>query len=105
MGRVVKRGGFVVLWDHNPANPYWPILMKRVPQDSGDERLVPLAELLAGHPRRRTARRTASFAAASPPTSCPPALAGVWSWVERAVEVTPGVNILAAHNVVVARKP
>ena len=46
MGRVVKRGGFVVLWDHNPANPYWPILMKRVPQDSGDERLVPLAELL-----------------------------------------------------------
>src|SRR3982074_258684 len=46
MARVVKRGGFVVLWDHNPANPYWPILMKRVPQDSGDEHLVPLAELL-----------------------------------------------------------
>ena len=37
MGRVVRHGGFVVLWDHNPANPYWPILMKRVPQDSGDE--------------------------------------------------------------------
>src|SRR5205085_4750896 len=46
MGRVVRSGGFVVLWDHNPANPYWPILMKRVPQDSGDERLVPRAELL-----------------------------------------------------------
>src|SRR5207237_5287930 len=48
MGRVVKHGGFAVLWDHNPANPYWPILMKRVPQDSGDERLVPRAELLEG---------------------------------------------------------
>src|SRR5262249_59129255 len=46
MARVVRRGGFVVLWDHNPANPYWPILMRRVPQDSGDERLVPLQELL-----------------------------------------------------------
>src|SRR4030081_458829 len=46
MGRVVKRGGVGVLAGHNPANPYWPILMKRVPQDSGDERLVPLAELL-----------------------------------------------------------
>src|SRR5438477_4598484 len=45
MARIVKHGGFVVLWDHNPANPYWPILMRRVPQDSGDERLVPLAEL------------------------------------------------------------
>ncbi|MBV9545473.1 MAG: methyltransferase domain-containing protein, partial [Chloroflexi bacterium] len=43
MGRVIKPGGFVVLWDHNPSNPYWPILMKRVPQDSGDERLVPQA--------------------------------------------------------------
>ena len=29
MGRVVKHSGFIVLWDHNPANPYWPILMKR----------------------------------------------------------------------------
>ena len=28
-----------------------------------------------------------------------------WDWVERAVEITPGVNTLAAHNVVVARKP
>src|SRR5258708_34544517 len=45
MGRVVKHRGFVVLWDHNPANPYWPILMNRVPQDSSDERLWPLAEL------------------------------------------------------------
>ena len=35
----------------------------------------------------------------------PAPLAGVWGWVEKAVEITPGVNILAAHNVVVARKP
>src|SRR5207248_5411581 len=34
MGRVVRRGGFIVLWDHNPANPYSPIRTKRVPQDS-----------------------------------------------------------------------
>ena len=47
MGRVVRTGGFVLLWDHNPLNPYWPILMKRVPQDSGDERLVPMGEILA----------------------------------------------------------
>jgi SAM-dependent methyltransferase len=103
MGRVVNHGGFVVLWDHNPANPYWPILMKRVPQDSGDERLVPLDELLrdvaaAGLQPFKV------FRSGFTPDFLPRALAGPWRWVERAVEVTPGVNILAAHNVVVARK-
>jgi SAM-dependent methyltransferase len=104
MGRVVRRGGFVVLWDHNPANPYWPILMKRVPQDSGDERLVPLAELLwdvdhSGLQRYRVSR--SGFT----PDFLPRVLSGPWNLVEKTVELTPGLNVLAAHNVVVARKP
>jgi SAM-dependent methyltransferase len=104
MGRVVKHGGFVVLWDHNPANPYWPILMKRVPQDSGDERLVPRDELLrdtraAGLEIHQVLR--SGFT----PDFLPVRLAKPWSWVERLVEITPGLNVLAAHNVVVARKP
>jgi SAM-dependent methyltransferase len=103
MGRVVKPGGFVVLWDHNPANPYWPIVMKRVPQDSGDERLVPLAELFAdvsaaGLERYRAIR--SGFT----PEFVPNAMMGIWRLVERTVEITPGLNMLAAHNVVVARK-
>jgi SAM-dependent methyltransferase len=104
MGRVVKRGGFVVLWDHNPANPYWPILMKRVPQDSGDERLVPLAELLADT-RAAGLREHAVMRSGFTPDFLPGALMPAWRWVERAVEITPVLNILAAHNVVVARKP
>jgi SAM-dependent methyltransferase len=104
MGRVVKRGGFVVLWDHNPANPYWPILMKRVPQDSGDERLVPRAELLADV---RSAALDAHRVLRSGfmPDFMPRALTPAWRIVERTVEVTPVLNALAAHNVVVARKP
>ena len=104
MARVVKHGGFVVLWDHNPANPYWPILMKRVPQDSGDERLVPLAELQRDI-RHAGLQPQRIFRSGFTPDFLPAALAGVWRWVERAVEITPGVNVLAAHNVVVARKP
>jgi SAM-dependent methyltransferase len=104
MGRVVKHGGFVVLWDHNPANPYWPILMKRVPQDSGDERLVPLTELL-GDIRGAGLVADRVFRSGFTPDFLPAVLSGVWNWVERAVEVLPGVNVLAAHNVVVARKP
>src|SRR5882762_9175780 len=104
MARVVKQGGFVVLWDHNPANPYWPILMKRVPQDSGDERLVPLAELQRDI-RAAGLQPERIFRSGFTPDFLPAAMSGVWNWVERAVEVTPGVNVLAAHNVVVARKP
>jgi SAM-dependent methyltransferase len=104
MARVVKPGGFVVLWDHNPANPYWPILMKRVPQDSGDERLVPLNELL--HDVNACGLRLQrAFRSGFTPDFLPASLAGVWNLVERVVELTPGLNILAAHNVVVARKP
>src|SRR5712691_2850753 len=103
MGRVVRHGGFVVLWDHNPAIPYWPILMKRVPQDSGDERLVPLAELLADVNAAGLELHRA-FRSGFTPDFLPAPLAGLWNLVERAVEITPGLNVLAAHNVVVARK-
>ncbi|MFM9107648.1 MAG: class I SAM-dependent methyltransferase, partial [Chloroflexota bacterium] len=48
MARVTKPGGHVLVWDHNPRNPYWPLLMKRVPQDTGAERLIPEDELLDG---------------------------------------------------------
>src|SRR5215471_537948 len=103
MGRVVKRGGFVVLWDHNPSNPYWPILMKRVPQDSGDERLVPREELL------RATRASGLYVhkvlrSGFTPDFLPARLMTPWRWVERLVEITPGLSVLAAHNIVVARK-
>jgi SAM-dependent methyltransferase len=104
MARVVRPGGFVVLWDHNPANPYWPMLMKRVPQDSGDERLVPLAELLADV-KQAGLRPERAFRSGFTPDFLPARLAQPWRWVERLVELTPGLNALAAHNVVVARKP
>ena len=104
MARVVRRGGYVVLWDHNPANPYWPILMKRVPQDSGDERLVPLGEIL--HDVRAAGLRLErAFRSGFTPDFLPAPLASAWNLVEKAVEITPGLNVLAAHNVVVARKP
>ncbi|HEV7664119.1 MAG TPA: methyltransferase domain-containing protein [Chloroflexota bacterium] len=104
MGRVVKRGGFVVLWDHNPANPYWPILMKRVPQDSGDERLVPLGELL-GDVREAGLQLHEAIRSGFTPEFIPLPAMPLWRLVERTVEVVPVLNMLAAHNVVVARKP
>ena len=48
MVRVLRLGGQIVIWDHNPRNPYWKHLMARVPQDDGSERLVPEEEIVGG---------------------------------------------------------
>jgi hypothetical protein len=78
--------------------------MKRVPQDSGDERLVPREELL--HDVRTSGLQTHQVLRSGfTPDFLPKVLAAPWKLVERLVEVTPGLNVLAAHNVVVARKP
>jgi SAM-dependent methyltransferase len=103
MARVVRTGGFVLLWDHNPLNPYWPILMKRVPQDSGDERLVPLGEILADVKAAGLevvwARRLGLV-----PEFVPGRMMPLARLLERFVETTSGLRLLAAHNVIVARK-
>ncbi len=104
MGRVVRPGGYVLIWDHNPLNPYWPIQMKRVPQDHGDERLVSVWELLDA---TRQAGLTPVSAARTGlvPDFMPRALMPVWTRVERIVEASPVLSLFAAHNVVVAQKP
>ena len=104
MGRVVRPGGYVLIWDHNPLNPYWPILMKRVPQDHGDERLVSVWELLdavkaAGLAPVRAARTGLV------PDFMPAALMPIWTRVEGFVEGSSVLSLFAAHNVVVAQKP
>ena len=104
MGRVVRPGGHVLLWDHNPLNPYWPILMKRVPQDSGDERLVPLGEILADV-RAAGLRPVAARRLGLIPDFVPAGLMPLARVAERVVETVPPLSLLAAHNVVIARKP
>jgi SAM-dependent methyltransferase len=104
MGRVVRSGGAVLIWDHNPLNPYWPMLMKRVPQDHGDERLVSIWEILdaaraAGLRPERAARLGLV------PDFMPLALMPLWTRVEALVEANPVLSLFAAHNVVIARKP
>ncbi len=104
MGRVVRPGGHVLIWDHNPLNPYWPILMKRVPQDHGDERLVSVWELLEAT-RLAGLRPERAWRTGLVPDFMPRALLALWTRVEAFVEASPLLSLVAAHNVVVARKP
>lgn len=103
MARVTRPGGHVIIWDHNPRNPYWPLLMRRVPQDTGAERLIPEAEILAGL-SEGGATVTASRQLGLVPDFAPRRLLGLAAGVERIVESVPGLRRLCAHNVVLAVK-
>ncbi|MGH2531410.1 MAG: class I SAM-dependent methyltransferase [Thermomicrobiales bacterium] len=103
MARVTRPGGQILVWDHNPRNPYWPLLMKRVPQDTGAERLIPTAEIVAGL-RAGSARPVLIRQSGFVPDFVPRRLLGVAALAERIVETVPMVNRLCAHNVVLAVK-
>ena len=104
MVRVVRPGGRVIVWDHNPRNPYWPYLMRRVPQDIGEERLIGLAELTRGlEGAGATVQRSVSLGMV--PDFVPPRALSLAQAVERAAERLPGVRRVCAHNVVVAERP
>ena len=101
MARVTQPGGAILVWDHNPRNPYWPLLMRRVPQDSGAERLIPEHEILTGL-TAGGGRAVVSAQLGLMPDFAPPKLVGAVAALERLVEATPGLRRLCAHNVVLA---
>ncbi len=103
MVRVVKPGGRVLVWDHNPRNPYWGLLMARVPQDTGEERLIPEAEFVTGL-RAAGGQILRSTQLGAVPDFTPPRAIRRAAAIERAVEATPGLRRFAAHNVILATK-
>ncbi len=99
--RVTRNGGSIVVWDHNPYNPYWPVLMAKLPQDQGDERLVParlVIDILHEAGVRNLTLRRMTFVPDFTPARALPAL----SHLERLLERIPLVKLVAAHNVFVA---
>jgi SAM-dependent methyltransferase len=103
MVRVVRPAGHILVWDHNPRNPYWPYLMRRVPQDRGDERLISLEELLSGL-EAGGAEPVLVAQLGMVPDFMPRALIGAAAVAERAAERTPLLRRICAHNVVLAAK-
>jgi SAM-dependent methyltransferase len=104
MQRVCKPGGVIVVWDHNSRNPYWPIVMARVPQDTGAERIVPAEEITAAISQPEMQDPHVHYLGFVPDFA-PKALLPALRWAERFVEAWPALGrYLCAHNVVVVRK-
>jgi len=103
MVRVTRPGGLILVWDHNPRNPYWKNLMARVPQDDGSERLIPEAEitggLVAGGATVISGQQLGLV-----PDFVPPSLLRAAAGFEGFAERVPGLRRLCAHNVIVARR-
>ncbi|MGI9184462.1 MAG: class I SAM-dependent methyltransferase [Solirubrobacteraceae bacterium] len=103
MVRVCRPQGRILVWDHNPRNPYWIHLMARVPQDTGEERLIGEPEVLGGL-RAAGAQILLSRQLGLVPDFIPPSALNAAARLERAVERTPLVRQLGAHNVVLATR-
>jgi SAM-dependent methyltransferase len=103
MVRVCKPSGAILVWDHNPRNPYWSSLMARVPQDTGDERLIPAREIVGGL-RSGGAEVESCRQLGLVPDFTPPAALRAAAALERLFERTPVLQRFAAHNVILARK-
>jgi SAM-dependent methyltransferase len=101
MARVCRPRGRVVVWDHNPRNPYWSSLMRRVPQDTGEERLIGESEIVTGL-TAGGAQVLAVLRLGLVPDFTPPWALGTAQAFERTFERIPYLRRLAAHNVVVA---
>jgi SAM-dependent methyltransferase len=103
MVRVCKPSGRILIWDHNPRNPYWSNLMARVPQDTGEERLIGERELMRGL-NDAGAQVLSSEQLGLVPDFTPRAALRAAAALERLFERTPYVRRFAAHNVILARK-
>jgi SAM-dependent methyltransferase len=103
MVRVSRPTGRVLIWDHNPRNPYWSNLMARVPQDTGEERLIPAPEIVAGL-TAAGAQVLSVDQLGLVPDFTPRAAIRPAAALERLFERTPYLKQYAAHNVIVARK-
>ncbi|MDQ3102389.1 MAG: class I SAM-dependent methyltransferase [Actinomycetota bacterium] len=102
MVRVARPGGRVLIWDHNPRNPYWKRLMAKVPQDDGTERLVPEEEVVGGL-TAAGAQVLSSDQLGLVPDFVPASLLPIAAGFERGTERIPVLRRLCAHNVVLAR--
>jgi SAM-dependent methyltransferase len=103
MARVLKTGGRLLIWDHNPINPYWLFLMNRVPQDVGSERLFPAGVIIkemeeCGIEIIRCDRT--GFV----PDFAPLWLMPLFVFFEKGIEKAAFLNLICAHNVILGEK-
>ncbi|MCM8818100.1 MAG: class I SAM-dependent methyltransferase [Candidatus Omnitrophica bacterium] len=104
MIRVTKKSGFILIWEHNPFNPYWYFLMKKVPQDIGEEKLIPLWIIIKifkkNNIKIEKILKTGFVPDFAPEWSLP-----ILKFLEKGIKKLPLLSMfLLAHNVIIGKK-
>lgn len=103
--RVIRPEGHLLIWDHNPLNPYWKLLMNRVPQDCGAERLIGKKEILSIlADRQNLVDSIRTLRSGFIPDFLPSHLLGIASRIEYVLEKLPIINIFSAHNIILVKR-
>ncbi len=103
MVRVVKPEAKVLIWAHNPNNPYWPIFMRKLPWDQGVKRLIPLKEILEDL-KREGVKKVEVHRKGFVPDFIPRVFLPAARLLELILEGMPIIQNFSAHNIIVAQK-
>jgi ubiquinone/menaquinone biosynthesis C-methylase UbiE len=103
MIRVTKKNGKILIWDHSPLNPYWKVIMRKVPQDTGEEKIIPLSEII-NILKKKEIKNITTWRRGFIPDFIPKVLLPLGKKIEKVVENIPILNYLAAHNVILVEK-
>jgi ubiquinone/menaquinone biosynthesis C-methylase UbiE len=101
--RVTKKGGKIILWDHNPLNPYWVFLMRRMPQDRGNTRTVFAGEIIKNVLNNR-AKIVKIYRLGWMPDFAPKSMVKWFSAIENMMEKVPFVKNYSAHNIFIINR-
>ncbi|MCM8804604.1 MAG: methyltransferase domain-containing protein [Candidatus Omnitrophica bacterium] len=103
MVRVTKKSGIILIWEHNPLNPYWYLLMKKVPQDTGKEKLIPVSFIIKSLKENGIVIEKimkSGFAPEFVPQWC----LNFIDFFEKGIQKIFPLNLFLAHNIIVGRK-
>ncbi|MCM8786155.1 MAG: class I SAM-dependent methyltransferase [Candidatus Omnitrophica bacterium] len=103
MARVTKKSGIILIWEHNPNNLYWYFLMKRVPQDTGDEKLIP-ARIILKEFRKNKISVIKTIKTGFVPDFAPKQILPLLDFLEKGIQKIFPLNLILAHNVIVGKK-
>ncbi|MBI4062724.1 MAG: class I SAM-dependent methyltransferase [Elusimicrobia bacterium] len=103
MARITKKRGKIVIWDHNPRNPYWKFFMKKLPWDNHVHRLIGAREIRKGFESAGVSNVEVYLSGLVPDFARESQL-GFWRRLERCVEKNILLRNFCAHHMVVGHK-